>query len=197
MSGLADIIYYVEQEYSNLEKSKYWARSAQGIHEKKENLKKLVAEFEQELKRLEKVVPTEVWNGLIDAYENIQIKVRKSLKILNETTVLPEPGTTDFKQELALIKAELENSLIGIEEKIRIMEYQFPMHEAMQCIPDFYGDPEQLEAFLYQVKFFADNIPAVGHTHALLINVVTHQTTQRKNLCRAGGRLEKDVPNRS
>ena len=44
------------------------------------------------------------------------------------------------------------------------MEYQFPMHEAMQCIPDFYGDPEQLEAFLYQVKFFADKIPAEGHT---------------------------------
>ena len=53
------------------------------------------------------------------------------------------------------------------------MAYQFPMHEAMQCIPDFYGDPEQLDALLYQAKFFADRIPAEGHTHAPLINVVT------------------------
>ena len=43
----------------------------------------------------------------------------------------------------------------------------------MQCTPDFCGDPEQLDAFLYQVKFFADKIPAEGHTHASLINVVT------------------------
>ena len=75
-----------------------------------------------------------------------------------------EPGTSDFKQELAVIKAEFENSSRDIEEKLRIMAYQFPMHEAMQCIPDFYGDPEQLDAFLYQVNFSAGILSAKNLT---------------------------------
>ena len=52
----------------------------------------MATEFEQGLQGLENVVPTDVWNKLTDAYESIQIKVRKSLKILNETAVLPDPG---------------------------------------------------------------------------------------------------------
>ena len=52
----------------------------------------MATEFEQGLQGLEKVVLTDVWNKLTDAYESIQIKVKNSLKILNETAVLPEPG---------------------------------------------------------------------------------------------------------
>ena len=51
-------------------------------------------------------------------------------------------------------------------------EYEFPMTQAMQCIPEFYGDPEQLESFMYQVEFFANKIPD-GTPHAPLLNVVS------------------------
>ena len=51
-------------------------------------------------------------------------------------------------------------------------DYEFPMQQAMQCIPDYYGDPEMLDAFLFQIKFFAEKIPQ-DYTHMPLINVVT------------------------
>ena len=45
------------------------------------------------------------------------------------------------------------------------------MTQAMQCIPEFYGDPEQLQSFMYQLEFFANEIPA-GTPQAPLLNVV-------------------------
>ncbi|XP_055522942.1 putative uncharacterized protein DDB_G0286901 [Wyeomyia smithii] len=39
------------------------------------------------------------------------------------------------------------------------MAYEFPKADALQCIPEFNGSKDELEAFLYHVQHFADEIP--------------------------------------
>lgn len=45
------------------------------------------------------------------------------------------------------------------------------MKNAIHCIPDFNGNKDELDPFLYQVEYFSTNIPA-GATEAMLLNIV-------------------------
>ncbi|XP_055527494.1 uncharacterized protein DDB_G0287625-like [Wyeomyia smithii] len=53
----------------------------------------------------------------------------------------------------------------------RAADYVFPKADALQCIPEFRGHKDELEAFLYHVQHFADEIPENG-SHSALIYVV-------------------------
>lgn len=50
-------------------------------------------------------------------------------------------------------------------------DYEFPMQDAVACIPDFFGKPEELNSFINQIDFFAEGFPKYGNKTPL-INVV-------------------------
>ncbi|XP_029712225.2 bromodomain-containing protein DDB_G0270170-like isoform X2 [Aedes albopictus] len=52
-----------------------------------------------------------------------------------------------------------------------VVNYNFPMQLAFQCIPEFNGSPDELNPFLYQIEFFANQFPA-NVNHAPLLNIV-------------------------
>jgi len=60
-------------------------------------------------------------------------------------------------------------------EKIKIeqieKQYIFPMSLAIQCIPEFHRSVDELEPFLEQIKYFADQIPD-GDRQKPLLNIV-------------------------
>ena len=51
------------------------------------------------------------------------------------------------------------------------MEYTFPKADAMQCIPEFDGSLDELEAFVYHIEHFAREIPE-GVSHAPLVYII-------------------------
>lgn len=63
-----------------------------------------------------------------------------------------------------------ENDFELKKNKIR-NNFEFPMETAMNCIPEFYGQSEDLNSFIDQINFFYRKIPK-GFSQIPLINVV-------------------------
>ena len=86
---------------------------------------------------------------------------------------------TDVKQERRSIKEAFINDSIKLNESItnlfgdqdKIENMAFPKAEAIQCIPDFNGSKDELDAFIYQIEHFVVLIPE-GANHDELIYVV-------------------------
>ena len=86
---------------------------------------------------------------------------------------------TDFKQDRKSIKEAFINDSIKLNESIanlfgdqdKIENMAFPKAEAIQCIPDFNGSKDELDAFIYQIEHFVVLIPE-GANHDELIYVV-------------------------
>ena len=124
MYELENILYFVEREHSNLTKSKYRARAAEGIEEKKIYVKKLAEEFEQALIPLEEKVSTEVWNRLTDAYEIVRNKVQQSLLILNQTTEIPKKGKKPRRNSEYILEIEIPENYWGTYPTTKTVSYR-------------------------------------------------------------------------
>ncbi|XP_055522809.1 uncharacterized protein LOC129716989 [Wyeomyia smithii] len=99
--------------------------------------------------------------------------VKKSLQI-SEVEIQDTPSFGDHIENLKNIFCR-SSFIIGKQlNKInmsRAADYVFPKADALQCIPEFRGHKDELEAFLYHVQHFADEIPENG-SHSALIYVV-------------------------
>ena len=98
--------------------------------------------------------------------ENItNIRITQPANHLNSTTISEACLTKNFsfKERLQILKAELLNQSAELDRAINgthnSMAYEFPMKQAMLCIPEFNGDARDLDGFLYQIEYFANQIP--------------------------------------
>lgn len=64
-----------------------------------------------------------------------------------------------------------DQRLVSKKDKTMKNGYEFPMTQAIQCIPEFNGSADELEPFLLQIDHFANRIPE-GESEQTLLNVV-------------------------
>jgi len=110
--------------------------------------------------------------------ENItNIRITQTANHLNSTTISEACLTKNysFKERLQILKAELLNQSAELDRAINgshnSMAYEFPIKQAMLCIPEFNGDARDLDGFLYQIEYFANQIPE-GEAEEDLIRTV-------------------------
>ena len=81
----------------------------------------------------------------------------------------------NYTEHLRILKEDFFNQSIEIERALNTtihkMAYEFPLERAMLCIPEYNGNANDLDGFLYQVEFFAKQIPA-GESEEDLIRTV-------------------------
>lgn len=96
---------------------------------------------------------------------------------LNSTTVSESCMNQEYsyKKRLQILKAELLNQSVEIERAlngtISSMAYEFPIEKAMLYIPEYHGTAKDLDGFLYQIEYFAKQIPE-GESEEDLIRTV-------------------------
>lgn len=90
MSTLEELKDYIDREYKNICKSKYRARTLDGILTKKQLLTEALKQFTSILQSYEHRLSTLEWNRLTDDFEFVKTRVELSLKILDGTVVIRE-----------------------------------------------------------------------------------------------------------
>lgn len=229
MNKLKEIKDFIDKEYINLKKSCLRARTQKGIDEKKRILNEELEEFTTTLNNLGNNVSTETYNKLTDDFVAVKTKVQLSIKILENSAVLPAKEsykkTSDYCIQVIIPKENktvldwedilpLSSTLIDQEEeeqnnttelsgteidqttdsfeghlenlKIRIQQdpivteagrnnkekmAALKIEDAMQLIPEFRGDPLELDQFIHAVNYCAKKIPENGE-HTELLHVV-------------------------
>lgn len=184
MDKLKTIEEAIRIECSNIEKSKNNVKTLELVITKEqflnESLRKLegiVNSFEHRLRRRDFI-------DLLKTQETLRTLTKKAINILDNSKLserirVPKvPSTSNLninagKTELEVKNLDtlqvpplkvsgtsrsiqnLEQIYTGYEEiKNRKMADEFPMHTVIQCIPEFTGLPEELDAFLEQIDYF-------------------------------------------
>lgn len=92
---------------------------------------------------------------------------------LNSTTI--SEASCNHKERIRRLKRELLNQSFELDRLLNgtnaNMAYEFPIENAMKFIPDYNGAPKELDGFLYQIDYFAKQIPD-GHSEEELIRIV-------------------------
>ena len=177
----------INREFINLLKSRGRPRSLSGILEKTHKLKEEIILFERNIIKIQKRGNLPDTLELQDSFILAQFQVAQGLKILTETPVLPDSNRRgknlrhlqELRQSRRVSESDNSSNTLQVprtefkerssstgdlrsETKMEpppVPPYVFPKREAMQCIPDYDGSRAELDAFVYHVEHFVEDIP--------------------------------------
>lgn len=153
-------------------------KSKEEIDLKTIEIDKKIAEYKKTLISLrDEISPQEynkIFNGLKEDMVALQSACRDFISKFKDEN--PDPPSSDEEygnvDELKFDKNSLKVANAGKNKNKTIKtEYEFPMEAAMNCIPDFNGQPEDLNCFIDQINYFYGKLPK-NESHIPLINVI-------------------------
>ena len=104
-------------------------------------------------------------NRSVQVHSKSVININPSLPQLNSTVNSESCLNTqyNYQNRLQILNGELLNQSLEIDRALSPsfskMAYEFPTEKAMLCIPQYHGAAKKLDGFLFQVEYFANQIP--------------------------------------
>lgn len=200
MSNLENIESYITGELNNLKKAINRPRSTENTDEKISYFKDRWEEYDNTVRKYMAKADENQQSKLLENHKRVKAKIEEALNFLSNT-IRTNTQNTNLSNE-----GDEENASGGSEEKVSNTldpgfsnlfnnnfkaafqmhnttgNFSFPMQLAIQCIPEFNGLPEELDPFIYQIEYFAAQIPP-NESHASLINVVLLKLKEKALKC--------------
>lgn len=153
-------------------------KSKEEVVQKTNEIDDKVSEYKKILISLrDEISPQEynkICNGLKEDLNALQAACKDFLSKLKESDPDPNPSDEEY-EDINNLKFDKDSLKIVSAGKSKIrklkIDYEFPMEAAFKCIPEFFGNSEELIPFIDQIKFFASYIPK-GMDQSPLVNII-------------------------
>lgn len=183
MEQLKDLEDYFSLEIAFLRQNT--PKTAEEIDLKSKEISDKIEEYKRVLIPQRDEMGTQVYNKIFKGFKEDVESIKTALKEFiskYEKTPLSSSSSEDEEEKNNLDEIIFDKNSFKIIKKerkpkvkkdsnIKTINYDFPMETAIKCIPEFFGNPEELTPFIDQINFFANYIPT-GMDQTPLINLI-------------------------